>query len=820
MKKAGTLIFLFAIAAFAKLATFGGFGTIAKTGQGTMSLTQGDINGDGIVDWVVESSGAPMAVINQRFGTVQTKRIRSSVYTPRFFALGDVDGDKRLDILVCGEADYHEDREDSATMSVIFAGSDLGFQDSVDVFKGDPVTCARFLDVDLDGDLDIIAVNWSLQWFENKNKGKSWAVHTIETDLDSGNYSGDGSNVWLQVADFDRDSAADFAVGYEEDGEIDRLLYYRNNANGTFTKKVIAYDFSSECAAVGDLDLDGRPDLLVGTAIFRNNRGNFTRDSLPDPPAHHINGESIGDVNNDGYPDIVAGVFDDGVFLWQSAGKGVYVRSLFPSSAGAKIVSVADADADRFADVVALFESTGLYAARNLVTHAFAETTLVAIKGLKGFEFVDLNKDGLNDLVTSPFKIYQRQVRTISAAQKDTILVFIDSSNFAPASYDFADFDKDGILDIANMGGSGMSWAKQADLSHFTYNDVFGINKQPMGIGDLDGNGAVDFVGRYFSSAVTPSKSILIALFNDGTGALSRSDTLFSLCWITGAFPMALSDFDKDGDIDIITVSREQNMQKQFEMMYGKNKGNGDFDSSYVDFGNGSDIDKMTPFDIDKDGWIDLLLASDSLAVSRNRSGSFNGVMTIGAGGTENNEISAGDIDKDGKNDLVLLGSAAKDLTWVTQDTAWGFISKHSISTGKVVGNVRVMDYDNDGWQDVLCVQADKLVMYRNLLGAMPAAPIKPPTGLTYRANNRSVEKSIMQPLNLGRGKFAWRIPLNAGTGRIDFYLMNGERLQVPLSEMSGTWLADLKSVPGVVVWTLRDCQGKIRGRGMLTAMP
>ncbi len=819
MKNSACLVLFFAVIAMAKPATFGGFDSLAVFGQGTMVMTQGDIDGDGLADWVGDNkfSGRISIVRSKKFGNAAQMRLETSVYMVKSLALGDVDGDGKLDILACGEPDFHTDREDSVTMSVIFAGSDIGFQDSIDMLKGDPITCGRFLDVDLDGDLDIVAANWSLKWFENRNNGKSWTAHIIEADLDSGYYSGDGGDVWLRTGDFDRDSATDFIVGYRRGAG--RLLFYRNGANGTFTKNVIQHNYSSQCAAVGDLDLDGMPDLLVGTDIFRNNRGTFTKDSLADAPGHLIDAEAIGDVNNDGYPDIVAGVFDDGVFLWQSTGKGAFTRSLFPTSAGAKLVAIADVNGDRFIDILALYESWGVLAyAENLATHAFAaETTLVTVKNLNCFEHADLNQDGITDIVTTPFKVFQGQVRTISATQKDTLLVLVDSTSGGAASYGFADFDKDGIVDIAAMGTGSLSWAKQADISHFTFNQLYGVNKGPMGIGDLDGNGAVDFLGRYYNSAPTPTKSYLIGLFNDGTGTFT-ADTLFSICRNAGPYPLVVADFDKDGDNDILTVSNEQNLQSRFYALYGKNKGNREFDSTRCDLGNSSDLTWITPFDMDKDGFPDLLWAGGSFGISRNKTNGFEKGVVISPGGAENSEITAGDIDRDGKIDAVLYNGTTQDLYWMSQDTSLGFISRHAISSGKVTGNIRVIDYDRDGWLDILCMQGDKLVKYRNLLGIAPAGIHNLPTRIRCPVESASGRVTVAQPRKTGPGLFQWKFPKTLSAPEMEFYLLNGKKIGVSLIVSAGVCVADVKTLGGLVVWAARDKRGKVLGRGILKA--
>lgn len=811
----------FAITASAKLAAFTGFDSLGMPGQGAMVLEQGDIDGDGLKDWVTDDkfSGRILVLLNKRFGNTMSKRLETSVYTINSLALGDADGDRKLDILAGGESYAHDGY--TQTLSLIFAGADLGYGDSLNINIGESVKSACFTDVNLDGKQDIVVLSSSLKWCENKNGGASWAMH----DIDTGSELRSGSEYWIQVADFDMDSAADFVVGFTGDMGDGRLLFFRNNANGTFTKKVIATNLDSKCCAVGDINFDGMPDLFLGKYIFINNRGVFTKDSIKDPTEHQADGVAIGDVNNDGYPDLACGLYNDGVFLWQSISRGVYARSSVASMGNSKRVAIADADGDHFADIVSLSENNGVLGfAGNVASHVFQPETLAAVKGLNCFDVVDLNKDGMTDLVTSPFRVFQRQVLTISAAQKDTILVKTDSSSGGATGYGFADFDKDGLQDIAALGSASLAWAKQADLSHFTWNELHGVNMGPMGIADLDGNGAVDFVGRYYSSVLTPAKSILVGFLNDGAGNFTK-DTLLSVWGNASDFPLALCDFNGDGKVDIITVSNERTLENTYLALVGINKGSGSFDSTYIDFGNASSLVAIAPFDVDKDGRLDLLLASGDFRLSHilggpDSAGRVNRVtIVLAQGGSGNNEIAAGDIDKDGKNDILIYKASTKYLYWMSQDTALGFISMHSISSGKVTGNIRLADFDNDGWLDVLCMEGDQVVMYRNLLGVQPATPGKPPTHADLSAQNVTATRLISKPRNVGLGKFQWDIKGVRGPLSMDFFLMNGQRINVPVTGKTGCSTADLRMTAGLVVWIFRDRVGTVVGRGVLPAI-
>lgn len=170
-----------------------------------------------------------------------------------------------------------------------------------------------FVDVDKDGDLDIaIAVEYGAnRLYINDGEGKFTRAESA-----FGEASHDTEHV--VGTDFNRDGFVDF-VFIAEDDQAHQLFY--GNADGSYTDRSNRLPAMSEgnALAVGDLNGDGLPDVVVGNTGEENQ--NFLWLNDPDEPGMFVDvtrerlpqvqdntqGIALADIDKDGDLDMVLG---------------------------------------------------------------------------------------------------------------------------------------------------------------------------------------------------------------------------------------------------------------------------------------------------------------------------------------------------------------------------------------------------------------------------------------------------------------------------------------------------------------------------------
>ncbi|MDC7994254.1 VCBS repeat-containing protein [Altibacter sp. HG106] len=247
-------------------------------------LAMGDINNDGLPDLFFSSNQGPNKLyINKgdlSFEDISEKagiQGKSSWNTGAVMA--DVNGDGLLDIYVLavvginGFQGHNELFINQGDLTFVEASKAHGLDLSA---YG---TTAAFFDYDLDGDLDAYVLNHAVHTQEsfgraqirNRRNPKSGDRLLQNNDgrftdvsAQAGIFGGDnGYGLGLSVSDFNQDGYPDIYVGndFHEDD-----YYYVNNGDGTFTERLKThFGHTSRFSmgnAVGDVNRDGRPDLI------------------------------------------------------------------------------------------------------------------------------------------------------------------------------------------------------------------------------------------------------------------------------------------------------------------------------------------------------------------------------------------------------------------------------------------------------------------------------------------------------------------------------------------------------------------------------
>jgi hypothetical protein len=365
---------------------------------------------------IVELTGAFAA------GSVSSSVDISSAVSTRALALGDLDGDGDLDIFFGNNGDnqvYFNNGFGAFTQ-----GSSIpNLQDQ----GGRNTRSVQLADFNGDGHLDVLSAEFGGGPFNrilfNNGSGGPSIFDGEFVNLGPSSLSGDST----AVGDVDGDGHQDVVLGIE--GNYVQL--FLNDGFGRFSDPIPVVDvqaqggFHARSVALGDLDLDGDLDLVAAletstTSVYLNDgAGNFTFQESAGGGAVNFLGApdsmALGDLNGDGYLDIVIG--NDGSAPVDGQPNRVYINStvvpgIFPTAtafetdqANTNGLILVDVDRDSDLDIVTadhiavsdpdvnrlyLNDGTGTFAAAVSIGTDSNVTKAIAAGDLDGDDKVDL----------------------------------------------------------------------------------------------------------------------------------------------------------------------------------------------------------------------------------------------------------------------------------------------------------------------------------------------------------------------------------------------------------------------------------------------
>lgn len=337
---------------------------------------------------------------------------------------------------------------DSDRTDEVFVGTG-GFSESDHFPLGASYRAAAWADYDGDGDLDLVVGgdgSRSVAVFRN-DSGAFVQVATLSLTFDA------ASLAW---ADYDGDGDVDLAVSGSSDITPAQSTSLFRNDGGTLVDSGVRLDGICGPMAWGDYDNDGHLDLAIGKRVLRSINGSLVDTGFSATTIGVPKVAAWADYDNDGDIDLVVGGTTGAKLYRNDHGTLVDSGASFAINQYGSL-AWADYDNDGDLDLAATgWGSSSGYATKIYRNdHGTFVDTNVALVALhySSVSWADYDNDGWPDLVVAGQSASNR-VASLYHNNRDG--TFTDAnvglSGMYPSVLAWADFDKDGDLDLLAMG--------------------------------------------------------------------------------------------------------------------------------------------------------------------------------------------------------------------------------------------------------------------------------------------------------------------------------------------------------------------------------
>ena len=648
---------------------------------------------------------------------------------PEVAITADLDGDGLRDIVFASDGDgtlgWYRNIDGAGTFGALRPIRQGPRQDAI-----------AAADLDGDGDIDLVVaenVGNRVVWVENDNgDGSAWTARSIGFGFDG---LVDPQDV--AVADMDLDGDMDIIAVHDNRNDRDgRVGLYTNNgfADPSFSQQRIAIvaRLPSD-VELADLSGNGRPDILLAADVgdrvtwIPNNPGGYGAPIDISSTQDRPRSVAVADLDGDADLDVIAASIGDNVVAWYAStantGTPGFGGLNFIANGPAAPVSIAAGDLDRDGDPdIVVAGSSGnviTWHENQLGTPTPGFNTNRAVSGpitRPQFVFID-NLDGGNGndvlSVAGNLSSSNRENRITlhrnngsGSFTNQLVSVFSQQPQRAFAF----DANGNGRVDVLTAGDGGTLHlsSRQADGDHVSRllrSDL--ANLRSADAGDIDGDGDRDLLVTQFQT----TSWLVNEAVQTGSPRFLTTNTVF-MDTTSNQFQSVLGDFDGDGDLDAA-------IRRSSDLVWVDNlNGAGSFGGPQSIDSGLSNIGAMLAGDIDGDGVDDLALtnfSSGSVFWYRSRQAEpttdFAPAAPIGTMASPG-ALALADIDGDGDRDLVAGGRSQSvnvpNVVWFANQLAasgdWSAANTiHAVTSPRLrADSVAVLDIDNDGDPDVV----------------------------------------------------------------------------------------------------------------------
>lgn len=631
-------------------------------------------------------------------------------------------------------------------------------------------------DLDGDGDVDVITVAATedrLSWHENMGDTPlTFDEHLISTDSETPRR--------VAVADFDRDGDLDLAMVSSTDST---LRWFENDGQNppSFTLYPIAKNTAqARMLIAGDLNADGWPDLLAGhylsgELVWYENNGlqppSFLQRKIGEG-VPLVRGLAMGDLDLDGDVDLIVGSYSGDAIYWFEQRPGsepLFNKRLVENGLdGMSELAVADFDRDGDLDLVAAIENDGLlkwYENDGLSPPGFIPYELSPVLGaVRAVAVEDLDRDGDIDFLWGARENnFIGWARNDGAQPPDFEILVINNTIQGTRQLASSDLDRDGDPDVlvAAQNDDTVDWL--ASLKPLERSSWPGEERWPgpdgpidrmvkvAGDGDAPERALLATSGTLWLQTLTTATSpVMLDVFSSSPQALAggrfagdgrqqfvvaADDELYRyryapkemsgyagerIALLAAPLTMLSADLDGTGEMALVTLGGEEGALwfpaltpdavpqplAPYELARNWHKGKA--------------------LDLNRDGWLDLAVCGSGLAslawLERTPQATTFTLHILSENETFA-DLGSIDLGRDGDADILVLDEASKALITYENQGATAvvlFVETELTAFNDTPRSLVTGDFDHDGWEDLIVTTTRELLWMRQ----RPDAPM------------------------------------------------------------------------------------------------
>ncbi|HNO80431.1 MAG TPA: VCBS repeat-containing protein, partial [Phycisphaerae bacterium] len=665
---------------------------ISTSANVARSVFAADLDGDGDAD-VLSASEVDDKIAwyenTDGLGTFGPQQIITTAANAAFSVFAaDLDGDGDADVLTASVSD------DTIAWYENIDG--LGDFDSQHIITtaADGAISIYAVDLDGDGDFDVLSASDHVAWYENidglGNFGPQKAISAINYSL----YS-------VIAADLDGDGDADALSVSVDDG---KTAWYKNiDGLGTFGQENVigTTPYAAFSIFAADLDGDGDTDVLSessyeGKFVWYENTdglGGFGPEKVITTSAYGVQAVAAADLDRDGDLDVLAGATVENEIAWyeNTDGRGSFgPQQIITTDTNSPYgVITADLDGDGDLDVVSASDSDNKIAwYENIALNDCNQNGTLDECDIDGATSTDCNNNSMPD-----------ECEIMSGALGDC------NSNGLPdeCELDQNDCNSNAIPDECELDCNLNGVPDECDIANSSSSDC-------------NNNGVPD-VCEIASGSVDDCNA------NSIPDDCELQTVFLSQKTITNAANFAFSvfaaDLDSDGDADILSASVYDDKIAWYE----NTDGLGGFGSQQVITTAADGASSVFAEDLDGDGDLDVLSASRNVAKiawyeNTDGLGGFGPQQTISIAADGAHSVFAVDLDGDRDPDVLSASIFDNKIAWYENTDGQGVFGPQQVITTAAIGAISVfaVDLDGDGDTDVISASSDddKIAWYEN----------------------------------------------------------------------------------------------------------